>query len=94
MYGALGLRLNVGPCGGMYAEVRVDEVAIRFSREVERYARAIQEADERLREHAREDPPADAAEDLECTERELARVRRELAALPTATDTVMAEVAT
>ena len=72
----------------------MDEAAIRFSQEVGRYARAIQEADERLRERAREDPPADPSEDLERAEWELARVRRELAASPTATDTVMAEVAT
>ena len=78
----------------MYAEARVDEATLRFSREVDRYARAIQEAHQRLRERAREDPPADPSEDLERTERELARVRRELAASPTATDTVMAEVAT
>jgi hypothetical protein len=93
VYEALGLRLSVDPCGGMYAEAWVDEAAIRFSREIERYARAIQEADRRLRERAREDPPADPSEDLERTERELARVRRELAASPTSTDTVMAEVA-
>jgi hypothetical protein len=92
--GALGLRLSVDRCGRMYAEARVDDAAIRFSREVERYARAIQGADERLRERALENPPADPSEDLERTERELARVRRELAASPTATDTVMAEVAT
>jgi site-specific DNA recombinase len=94
IYGALGLRLSVEPTGGMHAEARVDEAAIRFSREVERYARAIQEADRRLKERAREDPPGDSSEDLERTERELARVRRELTASPTVTDTVMAEVAT
>ena len=94
IYGALGLRLSVEPTGGMHAEAQVDEAAIRFSREVERYAQAIREADRRLRERAREDPPGDPSEDLERTERELARVRRELTSSPTATDTVMAEVAT
>jgi hypothetical protein len=94
IYRALGLRLSVERTGGMHAEARVDEAAIRFSREVERYAKAIQEADRRLKERAREEPPGDSSEDLERTERELARVRRELTASPTVTDTVMAEVAT
>ena len=94
IYGALGLRLSVDRTGAMHAEARVNEAAIRFSREVEQYAQAIEEADRRLKERAREAPPGNRSEYLERTERELARVRRELAASPTATDSGMAEVST
>ena len=84
------LDIRAGIKAGRY----VNEAAIRFSREVERYAQAIREADQRLRERVRDDPPGGPSEDLERTERELARVRRELTSSPTATDTVTAEVAT
>lgn len=47
VYVALGLGLTVSADGGMRAHAEVD-AAIRFSHEVERYARALLEADERL----------------------------------------------
>jgi hypothetical protein len=88
IYQALGLRITVGKQGGLWADARVDEAAIRFSREVERYAGAIREAEEQIAGA----PPEPNAQRLDRIERELARVRRELSS-PTATDTVMAEVA-
>jgi prefoldin subunit 5 len=88
VYEALGLRVTVSADGGMWAEARVDGAVIRYSREVERYARALREVDERI-ESA---PPEPQGERLERIERELARGRRELAS-PTVPDTVMAVVA-
>ena len=83
------MRITVGKQGGLWADARVDEATIRFSREVWRYAEAIRETEQRIAEA----PPESSAERLDRLERELALVRRELSS-PTATDTVMAEVAT
>jgi 8-oxo-dGTP pyrophosphatase MutT (NUDIX family) len=88
VYEALGLRVTVSADGGMWAEARVDGAVVRFSREVERYARALCEADERIGAA----PPEPQGERLGRIEWELARVRRELASPPVA-DTVMAVVA-
>jgi hypothetical protein len=112
IYEALGLHITVDNGGGMHAEARVDEATVRYSREVERCARALREADERLRCEEAENPAGGYEatlpdpegnpttlhvmayqERLDRAERELARVRRELAASPGETDTVMAEVA-
>lgn len=101
--------LRVGPT---LRQARVDGATVRYSREVEWYARALREDDERLRceeaenpaegyEATLPDPEGNLTtlyvtahqERLERAERELARVRRELAASPGETDTVMAEVA-
>ena len=41
----------------MHAEARVDTTTIRFSQQVERYAYALREADERLRREELKDPP-------------------------------------
>ena len=57
IYQALGLRVVVDEAGGMRAEARVDTATIRFSQQVERYARALREADERLRREEAENPP-------------------------------------
>lgn len=57
------------------AEARVDEATIRFSREAERYARALAAAEEKLVDRAREEPPADPLEDLERAESEIARIK-------------------
>jgi len=89
IYEAVGLRVTVSADGAMRAEARVDEAALRYSREVERYAEALVEADRRIKEAGE----ADGADALERVERELARVRRELSCSPTGTGTVMAEVA-
>ena len=110
VYEALGLRVTVSADGGMWAEARVDRAVIRYSHEVERYAVALREAEERLIKEERENPATGYtaevpdpegnptalrvsahAERVERLERELARVRRELAS-PTVTDTVMEEV--
>ena len=48
VYEALGLRVTVSADGGMWAEARVDQTVIHYSHEVERYARALREADERI----------------------------------------------
>jgi hypothetical protein len=56
VYEAVDLRVTVDPDGGMRAEARVDEATIRVSREAERYARAIREAERRLEGRAHEDP--------------------------------------
>ncbi len=57
VYEALGLRVVVDGAGGMQAEARVDTATIRFSQQVERYARALREADERLRREELKNPP-------------------------------------
>jgi hypothetical protein len=57
VYEALGLRLVVDEAGGMHAEARVDTATIRFSQQVERYAYALREADERLRREELKNPP-------------------------------------
>lgn len=97
VYAAVGLRVTVagGPrgkarAGGMRAEARVDGAALRYSREVEKYARALRQADRRIKEAG---PDEDEAAALARVERELARVRRELSGSHDGTDTVMAEVA-
>jgi hypothetical protein len=56
VYEALGLRVVVDGAGGMRAEARVDTAVVRFSQQVERYARALREADERLRREEAENP--------------------------------------
>lgn len=91
IYEALGLRVTVHPDGGMHAEARVDTATLRFSREAERYAMALREADEILQRRASEDPLADSSENLERAERELAWVRQEIS--HNVTDTVMSVVA-
>jgi hypothetical protein len=76
VYELMGLRAVVHPDGAV--EVRLDLDADLFARltpELERYAKALQEADRRLQQYAREDPPRDPSEDLERVERELARIR-------------------
>ncbi len=57
VYEALGLSITVAADGGMRAHAEVDAAAMRFSHEVERYARALVEADERLQEAERRNPP-------------------------------------
>jgi hypothetical protein len=72
----MGLRAVVHPNGAV--EVRLDLDADLFARltpELERYAKALQEADRRLQQYAREDPPRDPSEDLERVEHELTRIR-------------------
>ncbi len=94
IYEALGLRFTVDASGGMRGEARVDTAVIRFSREVERYARALLEAEKRIadappdagRVDAIENPDGSVSEvyvsptqaRVERIERELAQVRREL----------------
>jgi len=56
VYAALGLRVSVAADGGMRAHAEVDAATVRFSHEVERYAKALIEADERLAEQQRKDP--------------------------------------
>jgi hypothetical protein len=58
VYEALGPRIVVDGAGGMRAEARVDAAVMRFPQEVERYARALREADERLRREEAENPAA------------------------------------
>ena len=41
----------------MHAEARVDTATIRFFQQVERYAYALREADERLRREELKNPP-------------------------------------
>jgi hypothetical protein len=82
IYEAIGLRVTVSADGAMRAEARVDGAALRYSREVERYARALVDADRRIKEAG----DTDGADGLERVERELARVGRELSS-PTGTDT-------
>ena len=57
VYEALELRVVVDGVGRMHAEARVDTATIRFSRQVERYAYALREADERLWHEELKNPP-------------------------------------
>ena len=64
LYTALGLKVTARADGGMRVEARVDAATIRFSREVERYARALLEANERLRQQEERDPASGRVEIL------------------------------
>ncbi len=91
VYEALGLRVTVTADSAMWAEARVDEATIRYSREVERYAVALREAEGRLlaeergnpargREVTVEDPEGNPSTlRLSAEEERLGRLERELA---------------
>ena len=64
VYATLGLVARVSPEGLVSIEGSFDESAIRLTREVEEYAKALMEVDERVKEAS-----------LEVVERELVRVR-------------------
>ena len=64
VYEALGLAVTVSADGGMRAHAEVDASTMRFSHEVERYAKALVEADERLQEWEQQDPSTGRVETI------------------------------
>jgi hypothetical protein len=82
VYEALGLRATIhtgGPLGPGYGpnvsvEGWLDAGAWRYTEELAQFARGLAEADQRLQERAKDDPPASVSEGVERLERELGRV--------------------
>ncbi len=81
VYEALGLRATIhpgGPPGPGYGpnvsvEGWLDAGAWRYTEELAQFARGLAEADQRLQERAKDDPPASVSEGVELLEQELGR---------------------
>jgi hypothetical protein len=80
VYRLLGLRVQVSADRTIRIEGEFDANLMRLTPEVERWVDGLREIDQRLKDQAREKPPADVWEGVDRIERELAALRHSICA--------------